>query len=108
MVTQSEIERERYEARLKGMRDRSCSLFGASQEGRKEGLIIGALMGKIFVYQTYLKQPVTPDTALEQLSVQELTQMKNELERQLFPPAVEADEPLLVQAAHSSTSTHLP
>jgi hypothetical protein len=117
MLSQSAIERERYEARLKGMRDQACLLIGARErawkegweQGYKEGLIIGQVMGRIFAYQTHLRLLVTPAKELEKLSLQELTRLMIELERQLFPPPVEADQPIVVSAAdHSSTRTHLP
>ena len=36
-----DIERDRYEARLKYQRDRSCYLADAREEGREEGLKLG-------------------------------------------------------------------
>jgi predicted transposase/invertase (TIGR01784 family) len=79
VLTQSEIERERYEARLKGMRDQSASLFGERREGRKEG----ALMGRIQAYQNLLKQPETPIEELETKSREDLELQLKQLETQI-------------------------
>jgi predicted transposase/invertase (TIGR01784 family) len=78
VLTQSEIERERYEARLKGMRDQSASLFGERQEGRKEG----ELMGRIRLCQKMLKLPLQSMEELATLSFEQLTQKVEQLEKQ--------------------------
>jgi hypothetical protein len=109
VLTPSEIERERYEASLKGMRDQSCFLSAAREQAFKEGVIIGELMGRIQGCQTYLNLPVTPREELEQLPLSELIRLKEKLQQWVFPPPVEADQPIAVSAAdHSSTRTHLP
>jgi hypothetical protein len=84
VLTQSEIERERYEARLKGLRDQSASLIGAKEEGRKEGHKEGALMGRIQACQNFLKQPQTPIEELETRSREELELQFKQLETQVL------------------------
>ena len=78
MMTQSELERERYEARLKGMRDQSSSRFGEREMGK--------LMGEIRVCQLLLKQPQTPEEELEKLSLDDLSRLADQLRKQALPP----------------------
>jgi predicted transposase/invertase (TIGR01784 family) len=85
MLTQSDPERERYEARLKGLRDLSVSLAGERQEGRKEGIDVGELIGRIRLAQKMLKQPEMRREELVKLSQEELARLVEHLEKQLFP-----------------------
>jgi predicted transposase/invertase (TIGR01784 family) len=89
VLTQSDIERERYEARLKGLRDQSASLFGAMEEGRKEGreegLDVGELIGRIRFCQRLLKQRQETRDELASLSLEELTRLAEGLEKQVLP-----------------------
>ena len=93
-----DVERERYEARLKALRDMSASLAGEREEGRKEGhkeghkeglaegIDVGELMGRIHLCQKLLKQAQTPKEELEKWSVDDLARLAAELQRQALPP----------------------
>jgi len=83
MMTQSELERERYEARLKGMRDQSASLHGAMEEGIKKGLNKGELIGRIRQCQELLNQLIESTDDLATLSIEELTRKLEQLKEQL-------------------------
>ncbi len=85
VLTQNEIERERYEARLKGMRDQSASLFGEREAGRKEGLDKGDVIGRIRLCQKILKQPLESKEDLAALSIEELIRRVEDLEKQVVP-----------------------
>jgi predicted transposase/invertase (TIGR01784 family) len=90
VMTQSELERERYESRLKAIRDENDRLYGAREEGRKEGrkegLDKGALIGQIRLLQRMLKQTQQPIEELDQRSLEDLTRLADELEKQALPP----------------------
>jgi predicted transposase/invertase (TIGR01784 family) len=88
MLTQDDLERERYEARLKGERDRSYFAKYATyareegiEQGRQEGLQLG-LEGRIHFCQRLLGIPVTPGEQLLALSVDELEAIVADLEKQ--------------------------
>jgi hypothetical protein len=100
MLTQTEIERERYEARLKGMHDQSCLLFGARQ--------IGKFIGRIHICQLLLKEPQTAEEELEQLAPGELSRRADQLLQKVLTLAPESEQPIVVPADHPSTRTHLP
>jgi predicted transposase/invertase (TIGR01784 family) len=76
-MTQSELERERYEARLKAQRDMAAVL----QEARSEGLVEG-LIGRIHLCQRLLRQPVRPPEELRALPFAELERLAQEFEAQ--------------------------
>ena len=112
MLTQSDLERERYEARLKLERDR-LSFEGNMQrlaediqklaegvqqaraealekgrtegraEGRAEGEARGQLVGRIRTYQELLGQPLTPTQELAALSLEELQRRAEQYKQQL-------------------------
>lgn len=65
------MEREIYEGRLKGRRDRAAE---------KAGLI---LVGQITGYQSILKQPVSSQEELFAMTLEELTQLADALKTQL-------------------------
>jgi predicted transposase/invertase (TIGR01784 family) len=87
MVTQSDLERERYEARLKFQRDRNAQLREAREDGEKLGLERGeqrgVLIGRVQAYERLLKQGPTPPEALRGLSLEELAELADRLEKQL-------------------------
>lgn len=89
MVTQSDLERERYEARVKVQRDALSSLLAATEkgltEGLKKGLRKGQLIGKIQVFQKMLHQPETPAKELLDRPVAELEALALQLERLANP-----------------------
>ncbi len=76
MLTQSDQERERYEARLKFQRDERSRLFSARQEG--------GLVARVQLCQRLLKEPVTPEEQLLALSLNELERLANTLEQRLL------------------------
>jgi predicted transposase/invertase (TIGR01784 family) len=83
MLTQSEIEREKYQARLKFQRDQSSFLKDAREEGLEKGLEKGQVLGRIQAYQRMLKATVTPQVELLVLSLEELRAKAEAMERQL-------------------------
>jgi predicted transposase/invertase (TIGR01784 family) len=107
VLTQNDIERERYEARLKGQLD-EASLRAeiddaraeareeglkeghkeGHKEGEREGLRKGELIGRIQLFQeAILKQAPTPRAELENLAFDQLAAVFGQLSRQTSPPA---------------------
>jgi flagellar biosynthesis/type III secretory pathway protein FliH len=86
-LSQSAIERDRYENRLKWERDVSVMKRDAREEGLKEGEEKGRLEGSIALSQRLLKQPPTPTEQLSQMSLDDLRRLAEDLERQLLPPS---------------------
>jgi hypothetical protein len=86
MISQSDLERERYEARLKMQRDISTGLYAAREEGRMEG----ELIGQIHTLERLLRRAETPATQLLALPLADLErlaqQLEAELTRSLAPP----------------------
>jgi hypothetical protein len=78
ILTQSDLERERYEARRKAQLDRNTDLKEARQEGEKIGLI-----RSIHAFEQLLKRPLTFREQLAKLSLQELTRLADELQEQV-------------------------
>jgi predicted transposase/invertase (TIGR01784 family) len=94
MLSQSEVERERYEARRKALLDQNTLINWAGrqreegrqegrQEGRAEGEKIG-LIGTIRVCERLLQRPETPTEQLAGLSLEELAGLSKELEEQIL------------------------
>jgi predicted transposase/invertase (TIGR01784 family) len=79
MVTQSDLERERYEARVKLQRDERSRLSSA----RREGLQLGELVGRIHAWQELLGRPLTPADELASLTVEDLKRLADELRQEL-------------------------
>jgi len=96
MLTQDETERERYESRLKAIRDeRGMLLRGLEEgrakglaEGRAEGIRQGELIGQIRQTEKLLSRPISPHEQLASLSLDELRQRLKALEAE-FPNAHE-------------------
>lgn len=112
MMSQSQIERERYEARLKWQRDVSTALAEARHdgltegraegrtegraegrtEGRTEGLAEGraeGLLQQVQLFQQLLGQPLTPAEELRLLPLSELEDQTRRLAAELasrLPP----------------------
>jgi predicted transposase/invertase (TIGR01784 family) len=87
-LSQSAIERGRYENRLKWERDVSVMKKDAYEKGEEKGLEkgrIAELVGKIQLCQRLLKQPPTPAEQLSQMSLDDLRRLADDLERQLLP-----------------------
>ena len=77
MVTQSNLEGERYEARLKYWRDENARLHDA--------ILVGELIGRVQLFQRLLKQEPTPREALQGMQIEQLQQLADRLEAQLAP-----------------------
>ena len=74
MLTQTDIERERYEARRKAQHDH-ISFTG---HARREGKMIGAVQA----YEQMLQHPETPEEQLLALSLEDLTRRAEFLKKQ--------------------------
>jgi predicted transposase/invertase (TIGR01784 family) len=62
MISQTDLERERYEARLKFQRDWSSSLRGAREDGLDQGRKEGEVIGQIHAFERLLRRAETPAT----------------------------------------------
>ncbi len=80
MLTQTDEERERYEARRKAQLDYNTGLKVARMEGREEGRMEGEQIGRIHAYERLLGRPETPTEQLNGLSLEELTRRADELQ----------------------------
>jgi predicted transposase/invertase (TIGR01784 family) len=80
MLTQNEIERERYEARRKAQLDYISGLKAARIEGQAEGEKIG----EIHLCERLLQRPETPSEQLQKLSLEDLTQIAEKLQAQVI------------------------
>jgi predicted transposase/invertase (TIGR01784 family) len=87
MLTQNDLERERYNARVKLARDERGLLKAAMEEGLKKGRLEGEakgqLIGRIRVFEELLGHAVSSDDQLAQLSPAELQQQAERLAEQL-------------------------
>src|SRR5262249_1386408 len=95
MIAQSDLERERYEARLKMQRDISTALAVARDEGpergRQEGLDEGLergrqegqVIGQIHFCEGLLRRAPTPAAQLLALPLDDLKRLAQELEAEL-------------------------
>lgn len=75
MISQNDLERERYLARVKVERDELSRLVSAREEGQ--------LVGAIHVCQRLLKRPLTPIEELLKLSLADMRQLSQQLEQEL-------------------------
>lgn len=75
MLTQSDLERERYEARVKWERDQKSRLSSAET--------FGEVLGRIHLCERRLNRPLTAKEDLRGLTLEELTRRADELEREL-------------------------
>ncbi len=81
MITQSDIERERYEARRKAQLDYNTGLKEARQEEKKIGKI-----DMIHAFERLLRLPQTPTEQLTSLTFDELARLAADLEARLMKP----------------------
>jgi hypothetical protein len=72
MLSQTEIERERYEARRKAQLGYNSDMKAVRLEGKIEGLAKRDRIGVIHFCERFLKQPETPMGELQSLSLEEL------------------------------------
>ena len=86
MLTQSDVERERYESRRKAQLDYNSGMNSARREGEeigeKIGKEIGRKIGAIQAYERMLRPPASSEEELVNLSLQDLTKLAENLERQ--------------------------
>ena len=85
MLTQDDLERERYEARLKALRDHNTFVQYAQEAqeiGRQEGRIEGEKIGIIHFCERLLDRQETPKEQLLGLPLEELTRLCQELQEQ--------------------------
>lgn len=86
MLTQSDIEREKYEARRKYQLDRDSAIIGAErlgeQRGEQRGQQRGKQIGLIHAYEQMLRLPETPDEQLLALPLDDLTRVAEVLKQQ--------------------------
>ena len=83
MMAQSEIERERYEARRKAQMDHDWIIKSSKAESRAEGLAQGEKIGAIHVYERLLNKSETPREQLQSITLEELTRMADALRMQI-------------------------
>ncbi|HLQ45297.1 MAG TPA: hypothetical protein VK137_11250 [Planctomycetaceae bacterium] len=87
MLTQDDIQRERYESRMKGLMDYRSEMKAERQEGRAEGIAEGIAkgigrgerIGQIQLLQVLLRETQTPDDDLKTLTEESLEQMRSRL-----------------------------
>jgi len=80
MLTQTDVERERYEARRKARLDHNSFTNAA----RREGQIIGKQIGSIHAYEQMLQRPQTPEDQLLALSLDDLKRLAEDLKKQVL------------------------
>jgi hypothetical protein len=84
MLSQTDLERERYEARRKWQLDYNTGMRAARLEGREEGEQIGQArgeqIGRIHQCERLLRRPQTPTDQLATISLEELTRRADELQ----------------------------
>ena len=83
MLAQSDVERERYEARRKAQLDYNTGLKVARMEGREEGRAEGEI-GRIHLCEQLLKRPLTPTEQLTSRSLEELIELADDLQAQIL------------------------
>lgn len=81
VLTQNDIERERYEARRKGQLDHDTGLRAARLEG--EAKARNALVDTIQLFEQLLHRPESPAEQLANLTLEELGRLAKELQSQL-------------------------
>jgi flagellar biosynthesis/type III secretory pathway protein FliH len=88
MLSQTDIERERYDDRRKAQLDYNSGLKGArlegKEEGKAEGLAKGKKIGAIQFCQLVLQRPETPTEQLQSLFLDELTKLADDLQNQVL------------------------
>jgi flagellar biosynthesis/type III secretory pathway protein FliH len=88
MLSQNELERERYEARRKAQMDHDSGLHDARSEGFEKGIEKGRQegekIGTIRFCEKWLNRPQTPTERLTLLSLEDLTRMADELQEQML------------------------
>jgi predicted transposase/invertase (TIGR01784 family) len=88
MLSQTDQERERYEARRKAQLDYNTGLKVSRMEGREEGRVEGRIegltkgeqIGMIHLLERWLNRPKTPTEQLAALSLDDLTRLADALQ----------------------------
>ena len=83
MLTQTDLERERYEARRKAQLDYNSGINAARRQGRQEGREEGEKIGMIHLCERMLNRPETPTEQLAALSPDALARLADDLPAQL-------------------------
>ena len=84
MITQDNLERERYEARRKSQLDYNTGKYAARMEGEALGLEKGKKIGVILNCKELLQLPETPIGELRQLSLEDLTRLADDRQSQVM------------------------
>jgi hypothetical protein len=84
MLTQTEIERERYESRQKAQLDHFSFMNAARRQGEEIGQQIGQQIGAIHAFEQVLQRPETPEEQLLALSLETLKGLAAELKQQVL------------------------
>jgi predicted transposase/invertase (TIGR01784 family) len=88
MLTQNDIERERYESRRKAQMDQISAINAARLQGQEKAELIGREKGEqigvIHLCQSLLNQPITPKEKLLGASSEELIRLADELRKQVM------------------------
>ncbi len=79
MLTQDDLEREKYESRLKYQRDQ----FARLRYAELKGLDRGVLIGRVQSYQEVLKSDPTPEATLLAMSLEQLQELVGQLKEQM-------------------------
>jgi predicted transposase/invertase (TIGR01784 family) len=79
MLTQSELEREKYEARLKYQRDEAARMRDAEERGKNRGVLIGRVQS----YEEVLKLGPTPEATLLAMPLPQLQELVNRLKSEV-------------------------
>jgi predicted transposase/invertase (TIGR01784 family) len=83
MLSQTDLERERYEARRKAQLDENTRMKVSRMEGREEGRQEGEKIGlarAVRLFERLLQRPETPTEQLTALSLEDLTRLADELQ----------------------------
>ena len=80
MLTQTDIERERYESRRKAQMDHNSFMNAA----RREGQAIGQEIGVIHLCEQMLHRPESPEQQLLALSLENLKRLAEDLKKQVL------------------------
>jgi hypothetical protein len=78
MLTQTDVEHGRYEARRKAQLDYNSAMGYA----REQGEMFGKLVGSIHAYERILQRPQTPQEQLLALAPDDLQHLAEDLEKQ--------------------------
>jgi predicted transposase/invertase (TIGR01784 family) len=88
MITQSDIEREKYEARLKYQLDQNTlnnalrRAEDTARQAEQRGEQRGKQIGLIQAFERILQRPATPEEQLLAMPLEDLTRLAAELEKQ--------------------------